>query len=104
MALQRLFKHSTLWLLGLGLAASTAGAQLPVPELMAAGEYPSLAPMIERTAPAVVNIRVKGSRAVAANPLAQDPFFRRFIPNPNEPLDAVTAVKGDNMRSFCPCL
>jgi serine protease DegQ len=85
MVFQRLFKHSALWILGLGLGLSTAGAQIPLPQLMADGEYPSLAPMIERIAPAVVNIRVKGSRAVAANPLAQDPFFRRFVPNPNQP-------------------
>jgi len=63
----------------------TAGAQIPA-QIMAAGEYPSLAPMIERTAPAVVNIAVKGSREVQSNPLLNDPMFRRFFGNPeNQP-------------------
>jgi Do/DeqQ family serine protease len=42
---------------------------------------PSLAPIIERVAPAVVNISVSGSVSVQ-NPLAQDPLFRRFFPEP----------------------
>jgi serine protease Do/serine protease DegQ len=40
---------------------------------------PTLAPIIERASPAVVNISVSGSISVR-NPLAQDPFFRRFFP------------------------
>jgi len=52
-------------------AASGAAAQLP-------SEVPSLAPMIERVSPAVVNISVSGSVKVD-NPLAQDEFLRRFF-------------------------
>jgi Do/DeqQ family serine protease len=44
-------------------------------------EVPSLAPMIERVSPAVVNISVSGSVKVD-NPLAQDEFFRRFFDLP----------------------
>ena len=51
--------------------ASGASAQLP-------NEVPSLAPMIERVSPAVVNISVSGSVKVE-NPLAQDEFLRRFF-------------------------
>jgi len=52
-------------------AASGAAAQLP-------SDVPSLAPMIERVSPAVVNISVSGSVKVE-NPLAQDEFLRRFF-------------------------
>jgi Do/DeqQ family serine protease len=51
--------------------AFAASAQLP-------SNVPSLAPMIERISPAVVNISVSGSVEVD-NPLAQDEFFRRFF-------------------------
>jgi len=53
------------------LCAFSATAQLPA-------NVPSLAPMIERISPAVVNISVSGS-VKDENPLAQDEFFRRFF-------------------------
>ncbi len=43
-------------------------------------EIPSLAPVLEKISPAVVNISVSGS-VTEANPLAQDEFFRRFFDN-----------------------
>lgn len=43
----------------------------------------SLAPMIERVSPAIVNISVSG-RVTASNPLAEDPLFRRFFDMPDE--------------------
>jgi Do/DeqQ family serine protease len=46
-----------------------------------AQQVPSLAPVIERVSPAVVNISVSGSVSVE-NPLAQDPLLRRFFPMP----------------------
>ena len=58
------------------LFAVTGQAQLP--RLLDGQELPSLAPMIERTAPAVVNIAVRGSVQVS-NPLMDDPMFRRFF-------------------------
>ena len=42
---------------------------------------PSLAPIIEEVAPAVVNISVSGS-VMTANPLSRDPFFGQFLPPP----------------------
>ena len=44
---------------------------------------PSLAPMLKRTTPAVVNIATTGARTVQ-NPLAQDPFFSRFFDIPQQ--------------------
>jgi Do/DeqQ family serine protease len=81
MVFQRLLQNLALLVLT-STVLPTAGAQIPSPELMADGQYPSLAPMIERTAPAVVNIAVKGSREVRSNPLLDDPVFKRFFGNP----------------------
>ncbi|MGI9309530.1 MAG: DegQ family serine endoprotease [Gammaproteobacteria bacterium] len=45
---------------------------------------PSLAPLVERTSPAVVNIATKGTVTAQRNPLMDDPFFRRFFGVPPE--------------------
>jgi Do/DeqQ family serine protease len=45
---------------------------------------PSLAPMLERSMPAVVNISTSTDIEVAQNPLLQDPFFRHFFNVPNQ--------------------
>jgi serine protease DegQ len=50
------------------------------------GETPTLAPLLERVTPAVVNIAVVGPAGESANPLLDDPFFRRFFEGPNAPL------------------
>src|SRR4051794_7481713 len=57
-----------------------ATAAAPIPQ--AAGQLvPSLAPMLARVTPGVVNIAVRG-RMREQNPLLQDPFFRRFFELP----------------------
>src|SRR5512135_3018725 len=63
-------------------AAPLASAQLPAQ----VGEtpVPSLAPMVKRVTPAVVNIATKGT-VQEQNPLLNDPFFRRFFDVPNTP-------------------
>lgn len=45
---------------------------------------PSLAPMLERTTPAVVNISTK-TRTQVESPLLSDPFFRHFFNIPAQP-------------------
>lgn len=54
---------------------ATASAALP-------GDVPSLAPMLEKTLPGVVNISTTGTVRIQENPLFQDPFFRRFFDLP----------------------
>jgi Do/DeqQ family serine protease len=49
------------------------------------GETPTLAPLLQRVTPAVVNIAVEGTAAEAANPLLEDPFLRRFFEGPEAP-------------------
>lgn len=46
---------------------------------------PSLAPMLERSTPAVVNIATSTNIEIKENPLMQDPFFRQFFQIPNMP-------------------
>ena len=48
-------------------------------------ELPSLAPMVELTAPGVVNISTTSTVEVPANPLFNDPFFREFFGLPEGP-------------------
>ncbi len=72
---------------GLPLLAALA---MPIPAaavLPAAvdGEpLPSLAPMLERVTPAVVNISTVTQIEVESHPLLSDPFFRRFFDLPRE--------------------
>ena len=58
-------------------APPAARAAAPIPEVGGAA-VPSLAPMLARVTPGVVNIAVRG-RVREQNPLLQDPFFRRFF-------------------------
>ena len=48
---------------------------------------PSLAPMLERTTAAVVNVSSK-TRVQVRNPFFDDPFFQRFFNQPNVPRSA----------------
>ena len=43
---------------------------------------PTLAPMLDKATPAVVNISTRGRVKSEDNPLLQDPFFRRFFGDP----------------------
>jgi serine protease Do/serine protease DegQ len=67
------------------LATLAAGsAQAAMPSFWTDGEpMPSLAPMLEETSPAVVNIATYTTYQVR-NPLLEDPFFRRFFNIPNQ--------------------
>lgn len=56
-----------------------------LPSFVGAQPLPTLAPMLERTMPAVVNISTTTVIQVNDNPLLQDPFFRYFYNLPNMP-------------------
>jgi serine protease Do/serine protease DegQ len=74
--------------LGLSLAAAAplAGAQGPLPAEVNGAPMPSLAPIVKRASPAVVNIATRGTIAERGqrNPLMEDPFFRRFFDVPDQ--------------------
>ncbi|MGD8926076.1 MAG: DegQ family serine endoprotease [Thioalkalispiraceae bacterium] len=48
-------------------------------------QLPTLAPMLKKALPAVVNIATRGTVRVQSNPLMEDPFFRRFFNIPDQP-------------------
>lgn len=48
-------------------------------------QLPTLAPMLQKVMPAVVNISTKGEMQIQENPLLRDPFFRRFFEFPDQP-------------------
>jgi serine protease Do/serine protease DegQ len=56
-----------------------------LPPAVGEAPMPSLAPMIKRVAPAVVNIATRGTirERQPQNPLLEDPFFRRFFEIPD---------------------
>ena len=58
---------------------TTAQVNAALPDEINGQSLPSLAPLVEQTAPAVVNIRTKATVSAMNNPLMQDPFFRRFF-------------------------
>lgn len=60
-------------------------AHAALPSLLADRPLPSLAPILEKVTPAVVNIATQNFVAQRENPLLQDPFFRRFFQIPNAP-------------------
>ncbi len=61
----------------------------------------TLAPLLERTTPAVVNIAVTSTVKAKSNPLMNDEFFRRFFENapnrPSEPQDRQASSAGSGV-------
>jgi len=70
--------------LSASLAACAATAVLAaLPPVVDGQPLPTLAPMLVQVTPAVVNISVL-TRSAEANPLARDPFFRRWLNLPEQ--------------------
>jgi Do/DeqQ family serine protease len=84
-------------------AADPAAAAWP---LSVEGQaLPSLAPMLKRATPAVVNISTRTQIQEAEHPLLRDPFFRYFFDIPNQPRRRETSSLGsgvivDGKRGF----
>ena len=74
------------------------GAQAALPAVDSQGEVlPSLAPMLERVLPSVVNIATESRVRIQDNPLLQDPFFRRFFGVPDVPQERKTQALGSGV-------
>jgi len=86
----------TLILLLLGFAGT---AQAALPAEINGSELPSLAPLVEKTSPAVVNIRTKATVSAPSNPLMNDPFFRRFfgVPEGSQPQQREVSSAGSGV-------
>lgn len=78
------------------LCLSMPLARAALPAEVDGQPLPSLAPMLERVTPAVVNIH---SRTVVRvrNPLAEDPFFRHFFGLPSVPRERVQQSLGSGV-------
>ena len=66
------------------LAVGSAAAPTALPQTDGDSALPSLAPMIKRISPAIVNVATRGTIKDRSpqNPLLEDPFFRRFFDVP----------------------
>ena len=79
------FKFAPIVAIAVALAtwtALTATAQAQIGGLPTRDGMPTLAPLVEKLTPAVVNIAVKSKIEQADNPAMQDPLFRRFFDQP----------------------
>ena len=79
------------------LLSPPQAAQAALPAVVDGQALPSLAPMLERVTPAVVNISSKTHVRVATDPLLDDPFFRRFFGVPNLPRERVEQSLGSGV-------
>jgi Do/DeqQ family serine protease len=72
-----------LWLLWFSIAVNHVVIAGTLPAVADGQTLPSLAPMLEKVTPAVVNISTK-TRTRVESPLLSDPFFRRFFNIPEQ--------------------
>ena len=81
-------------ILSLALLLVSAPASAAIPAFATRDGMPSLAPLLEPVTPAVVNISVVSRSPEENNPLARDPFFRRFfgLRSPEPQLSAGSGV------------
>jgi len=67
---------------------STVSAQAGLPlSVLAQGGEPTIAPMLEKTMPGVVNISTLTHIRTQENPLFNDPFFRQYFNIPDQPTE-----------------
>lgn len=64
--------------------ALTSSTYAALPDVVEGKVVPSLAPMVEKVKPGVVNISTTSHRNVQSNPLLNDPFFRYFFGVPQQ--------------------
>ncbi|VAX13081.1 hypothetical protein MNBD_GAMMA24-1539, partial [hydrothermal vent metagenome] len=88
--------QSMILIIGLCLFSLTTEAALPQRDSQGQ-PLPTLAPMLEKVTPAVVNIASTGRIRVQQNPLFNDPFFRRFFNMPNQPRARITHSLGSGV-------
>lgn len=69
-----------------------SGQPDPGPRVLAGPADDSLAPLVRKTSPAVVNIAVLQPSPAEQNPLLQDPFFRRYFGVPDTALQPAMAA------------
>jgi serine protease DegQ len=78
------------------LAVLSSPLHAALPAAVDGQPLPSLAPMLERTTSAVVNVSSK-TRVQVRNPFFDDPFFRRFFDMPDVPQERVQQSLGSGV-------
>src|SRR5258707_6866464 len=76
------------------LLLAIAGVQAQPAGLPTRDGLPTLAPILEKVTPAVVNIAVLQRSPEEQNPMLRDPFFRRFFGMPGESQPQIAAGSG----------
>ena len=86
-----------LQLLSVALFASGLAAHAALPIAVAGEDLPSLAPVIKKASPSVVNIATESRVKLPQHPLLNDPFFRKFFRVPNQPRERKTQSLGSGV-------
>ena len=87
---------ATLLFISILLLPASVMASLPLVDSQGTA-LPSLAPMLKRVTPAVVNIATSGTVRIKENPLFNDPFFRHFFEQPSRPRHRKTQSLGSGV-------
>ena len=77
--------------------ADTAVQPVTLPAIVDGQPLPSLAPMLERTIPSVVNIATRATTRVQMHPLFDDPVFRHFFGTPPRQRERQTQSLGSGV-------
>lgn len=86
-----------LFLFNLSLLLIATQAQAALPAEVDGQPLPSLAPLLERVTPAVVNVHTSTRVQVRRSRLMDDPFFRRFFDFPSVPRERVQRSLGSGV-------
>jgi len=78
-------------------ALLAAPAQAAFPAIDQKDGVPTLAPLLRKVTPGVVNIAVKSRIRIPQSPLMADPFFRRFFDLPEVPQERETQSVGSGV-------
>jgi serine protease Do/serine protease DegQ len=81
----------------IGIFLSTQATNAALPTAIEGQPLPTLAPMLEKVTPAVVNIATVGHIRIQQNPLLNDPYFRRFFNIPDQPRERQTQSLGSGV-------
>jgi serine protease DegQ len=83
-------------LCGAMLLGCPAASHAALPASVAGQPLPSLAPMLEKVTPAVVNISTK-TRVAVSDPYFDDPMFRQFFGLPSSPRERIEQSLGSGV-------
>lgn len=96
MTARRLLVAGTLALWGALLSGWPVASYAALPASVAGEPMPSLAPMLQKVTPAVVNISTK-TRVAVRDPYFDDPMFRQFFGLPSSPRERVEQSLGSGV-------